>query len=231
MHKAESYSTKRTAAIRSIAMVAASLCAANAHADTVVSYFDASAGDSYDPTTGATISGANGHNVGVLVETGIAFTPAEDFSLRQIDLALSYLSGTNAVVVTLNSDNSAAPDPVLLRWDVANLPAFGTCCVTRTVTPNLPLLLKAGCNTGSLSRREPQIQWPPGKPIILEFSVWSRKNRETLLSTQYELSCPHSTSKISPIPRLDRLRQFPRFRTPAAKVPRLRRTPGWKLRE
>jgi hypothetical protein len=72
------------------------------------------------------------------------FTSSGNYQLSQIDLALSFLSGTNSATVTLNSDSSGLPGAVLATWNLSSLPVFGTCCTVETLTPSSTVFLSAG---------------------------------------------------------------------------------------
>jgi hypothetical protein len=101
------------------------------------------AGNSYDDTTGASVSGASS-NTGSFAATGMAFTPSGNFLLGQIDTALNFWAGTNSVVLTLNTDSGGSPGSVLETWNLGTLPAIETCCTIETVTPTSPIFLNSG---------------------------------------------------------------------------------------
>jgi hypothetical protein len=61
-----------------------------------------------------------------------AFTPTADRTVEQIQVGVTYVSGANEVVVTLNADAGGVPGVILHGWRFKNLPVFGTCCVLQT---------------------------------------------------------------------------------------------------
>jgi hypothetical protein len=63
-----------------------------------------------------------------------AFTPATRATATEIELALTYYDGTNAVVVTLSADRGGVPGRALATGTVKALPPFGTCCQTTLVS-------------------------------------------------------------------------------------------------
>ena len=94
-------------------------------------------------TNGWCVSGAGNSDCGPSVTRWIAasFTPTETVGLSSITLALTNISGTNGAVVSLRSDLSRSPGPILQSWVVNNLPPSnqrGT--VTVTSNSNVTLL-------------------------------------------------------------------------------------------
>ena len=63
-----------------------------------------------------------------------AFTPTAEHTVTQIQVGVTYSSGTNEVVMSLNADNGGLPGAALQEWHFQNLPAFGTCCTLQTAT-------------------------------------------------------------------------------------------------
>lgn len=72
-------------------------------------------------------------------ETAMSFTATSASQLTQIDVALSFISGTNSVVLSLNSDVGGLPGAVVQSWTLTGLPGFGGCCAIETVTTNMLL--------------------------------------------------------------------------------------------
>jgi len=81
---------------------------------------------------------------GAFSSQGMAFTPSSNTLLTQIDVAVFWESGTNSVILTLDSDNSGIPGTVIDSWTLNNLPSFGFCCTAETVTALSPISLTAG---------------------------------------------------------------------------------------
>jgi hypothetical protein len=60
------------------------------------------------------------------------FTPTADHTVKEIQVGVTYVSGANEVVLSLNEDAGGVPGTVLHTWHFANLPTFGTCCTLQT---------------------------------------------------------------------------------------------------
>ncbi|MBZ5598534.1 MAG: hypothetical protein LAN83_09435 [Acidobacteriia bacterium] len=60
------------------------------------------------------------------------FTPTADHTVTEIQVGVTYVSGDNEMVLSLNEDNGGVPGKVLHTWHFANLSAFGTCCTLQT---------------------------------------------------------------------------------------------------
>jgi len=56
------------------------------------------------------------------------FIPKSNAEVTEIEVAVSYYSGTNGVTISLNTDKSSLPGKPLHTWNLTNLPTFGTCC-------------------------------------------------------------------------------------------------------
>jgi hypothetical protein len=67
---------------------------------------------------------------------GVPFTPAANFTITAIEVPISYESGTNKFVITLNHDSGGVPGTQIAAFTVTNVPAFPTCCALATVSPN-----------------------------------------------------------------------------------------------
>jgi hypothetical protein len=119
------------------------LGAGTTHAGTVL-FSDLGSGGSVYNQFGANAISGSAAGPGGSVTQGDAFTPSSTAVLGQIDVALTFISGTNSVELTLNADNAGSPGAVLQTWTLTNLPTFGTCCTLETVTPNSPITLMSG---------------------------------------------------------------------------------------
>ena len=76
---------------------------------------------------------------------GGAFTPNADHTLTKIEVAVGYSGqGPNGVVISLNEDKGGIPGKALKKWNAANLPTFGTCCVTILKTDKSGIALTGG---------------------------------------------------------------------------------------
>ena len=96
--------------------------------------------DVYDCCTALTSAGSTSP-VGVAVEVANGFTPAVDATIGQVQVALGYALGTNAISVSLRSDDNGLPGAVIAQWTPANLPSLGTCCdlVTQDFPTGIPV--------------------------------------------------------------------------------------------
>lgn len=112
--------------ITSIAVLAAVVALvagpARARADTIFSDFGS--GDSFNTGLGYPICGTfycpSGEG-----DVAAAFTPTTDFTLSQVDIALSNVSGTNGATVELVNDASGLPSSTVLEsWNLSGLPPY-----------------------------------------------------------------------------------------------------------
>ncbi|HEY1962463.1 MAG TPA: choice-of-anchor R domain-containing protein [Rhizomicrobium sp.] len=77
----------------------------------------------------------------------VPFKPATNTTAKTIEVAISNISGTNAAVITLNSDAGGIPGTALATFHVSTLPSFGatgTCCTITTVTSASGVALTGG---------------------------------------------------------------------------------------
>ena len=71
---------------------------------------------------------------------GAAFTPANDAKIAKIVVAAEHISGTNALVLSLRSDDGGVPGAILQKWSIADLHLAGTCCaVTAKSSAGIPV--------------------------------------------------------------------------------------------
>lgn len=88
--------------------------------------------------------------VGAEVDSGVtpaaAFTPTGDFTLTQIDIALSYQSqGADNAAIFLESDSNGLPSGLVFEsWTLSNLPYFGHSFTPETLTSSRGITLVAG---------------------------------------------------------------------------------------
>jgi hypothetical protein len=86
----------------------------------------------------------NGPAAGTTHWYAAPFTPATSTTVKTIQVALSYKSGTNSAIVTLNSDTSGVPGTQLASFTVSGLPNEGTCCALATVNSSAGVAVTAG---------------------------------------------------------------------------------------
>jgi hypothetical protein len=99
-------------------------------------------GDSYNCCSGWTLFGSD---LPIDTDRAFAFTPAADYTLDSIDLALTWLGGTNAADVWLMSDEGGAPGSILESFLISSLPTFNTTnTLLTTADSTLNPLLSAG---------------------------------------------------------------------------------------
>lgn len=124
------------AVLTAFLMLAAS--ATSARAGTI--YSDFGSGYSFNTT--------NGWDVDPVQIIAEAFTPSSDFTLTQIDIALSFdnaFSGTNGATVELVNDANGSPGSTVLEyWDLTNLPDSSTSFTPETLTSSSNPTLSSG---------------------------------------------------------------------------------------
>ena len=76
---------------------------------------------------GNTISGS-GSVIGATYWVAMGFTPAADADLKEIDVGVGYVTGTNKVIISLYDDNGGVPGNVIKKWSQTGLGNFGACC-------------------------------------------------------------------------------------------------------
>jgi len=76
---------------------------------------------------GYTVSGPSSQ-IGQTIWSASGFTPSKDMSVKLLEVAVGYVSGTNKVVISIADDNGGVPGNILGSWPVTNLGTFGTCC-------------------------------------------------------------------------------------------------------
>jgi len=77
----------------------------------------------------------------------MAFTPNADYSVKRIDLAVSWIYGNNDYILTLRADNGGVPGAILMKWPHVAAANYGTCCALETVRvprTHKPVLLQKG---------------------------------------------------------------------------------------
>ncbi len=134
-----------------------------ASADVV--FNDFGAGNSYQSGIGNTVSAA-GSLTGFLDEQAMAFTPSGNFTLSQIDVAIGHVSGTNSVMLSLNSDSGGLPGGAIESWTLTSLPQFGMAGIFETVTPVSSVTLTSGTQ-----------YWVVASPIASDtWDAWNLNN-------------------------------------------------------
>lgn len=63
---------------------------------------------------------------------GCGFVPKANHTVTEIQVAGTYVQGTNALIVSLNEDNKGVPGKALHTWHFSHLPTFGSCCTVET---------------------------------------------------------------------------------------------------
>lgn len=75
---------------------------------------------------------------------GNAFLADADHVVTVIQVGATYVSGGNAVVLSLNDDNNQRPGKTLGTWHFANLPQFGSCCTLLTAKSKTGIKITKG---------------------------------------------------------------------------------------
>jgi hypothetical protein len=103
-----------------------------ASADTVFSNFGP--GDSYDVSSGWVVGGATSEQG--FSQWAFAFTPSGNFTLAQIEVAISNSASPISVMLSLDHASAGLPGGTIESWTLTDLPVFGVPpLVVQTVTP------------------------------------------------------------------------------------------------
>ncbi len=78
---------------------------------------------------GWTISGSGGA-VGGDDWIATPFTPTKAATIKEIDVAVGYVEGTNEIVFTLTGDTGGLPGKTIHSWHYKNMPTFGSTYTT-----------------------------------------------------------------------------------------------------
>jgi len=74
----------------------------------------------------------------------VPFTPAANMTVKEIDASVVWDEGTNAVVLSLNSDSSGLPGNAIHTWNIKNLAIIGSCCQLATGKSKTGIAVKKG---------------------------------------------------------------------------------------
>ncbi len=74
----------------------------------------------------------------------VPFTPAANVTVKEVDASVVWDEGTNAVVLSLNSDSSGLPGKAIHTWNVKNLATIGSCCQLATGKSKTGIAVKKG---------------------------------------------------------------------------------------
>lgn len=74
----------------------------------------------------------------------VPFTPAANMTVKEVDASVVWDEGTNAVVLSLNSDSSGLPGKAIHTWNVKNLATIGSCCQLATGKSKTGIAVKKG---------------------------------------------------------------------------------------
>ncbi|HEX3822760.1 MAG TPA: hypothetical protein VHW45_20685 [Candidatus Sulfotelmatobacter sp.] len=89
--------------------------------------------NAYNDTTGYYVLGPT-NSVGLPEQAiGVPFIPATTSHVKQLQVAVGWISGTELVNVGLYSDNGGTVGTLLAGGEASIMPAFGTCCNLVTV--------------------------------------------------------------------------------------------------
>jgi len=89
--------------------------------------------DAYYDLQGWTVSGPDSA-VGATISVAMAFTPASNSTVTEVQLAIQYAEGANQVNISLYNDSGSNTPGTLIDGPVTvkKLPTFGTCCKLAT---------------------------------------------------------------------------------------------------
>jgi len=114
-------------------LLALTICfdASAALADTI--FNDFGSGNSYNTSAGWVVAGTKKG----FQEVAVEFTPAANYYLSQVDVAIGYLgSGDNSIVLSLNSDSGGLPGSVIGTQTLIGLPSFGASDIDTVTVPD-----------------------------------------------------------------------------------------------
>ena len=74
----------------------------------------------------------------------VPFTPAANMTVKEVEASVVWDEGTNAVVLSLNSDSSGLPGKAIHTWNVKNLAIIGSCCQLATGKSTTGIAVKKG---------------------------------------------------------------------------------------
>ena len=95
----------------------------------------------YNASMGASLEGPN--TLHGQIWLAAAFTPVQNATVKQLDVAAGVISGTNKINVALYADASGVPGTSLWSTDTA-MPPFATCCSVVSVTDSAGIPVTAG---------------------------------------------------------------------------------------
>lgn len=98
----------------------------------IYSNFNTDVDNAYDCCNGWTVS-AVGSILGFRQDVAMPFTPAKNYTVKTINVAVGWVAGTNGAAISLNEDSGGVPGAVIKKGSVTGLPTFGTCCVTASI--------------------------------------------------------------------------------------------------
>lgn len=85
--------------------------------------------DVYYCCEGWTLAGSTSA-VGEEVWIATPFTPTKKATLKQIDVGIGWVEGTNQITISLDADASGIPGKTIHSWSVKNMPTFGSSYTT-----------------------------------------------------------------------------------------------------
>lgn len=90
-----------------------------------VPLYDNYTSSGFEPNTGMTISGS-GSPVNMYNSPSQSFTPSQTSDLSYILAPMSWVSGTNSVLLYLDNNNSGSPGSNIETWSLSTLPQLST---------------------------------------------------------------------------------------------------------
>jgi hypothetical protein len=63
-----------------------------------------------------------------LAWVAVPFTPSANMSIKKVEAAIQYVTGTNEIVLSINSDSSGLPGNALATFHAKHLAKGGSCC-------------------------------------------------------------------------------------------------------
>ncbi len=88
-------------------------------------------GSTYDGSSGYGILGPDAGQPWP-ESVGCGFKPKANHVVTEIQVGVTYVQGTNTMILSLRQDHNQRPGKILHSWHFSNLPNFGTCCTLQT---------------------------------------------------------------------------------------------------
>ena len=93
---------------------------------------------------GASITGPNASPFLPEYWLAVAFTPGANYTVTQLEVAISLFTGKDELFLSLYNDVGGLPGTAIKTWLMGGLPTFGTCCAIDTKSDGAGIPVTAG---------------------------------------------------------------------------------------